>query len=76
MKSIEQDRLECLQSELQTTRELLLFEQKRLNDLATAALAQGAPLSADSGVLLQNQQVHQLIVKIMQLKEEIAAMPQ
>ena len=76
MKSIEQDRLECLQSELQTTRELLLFEQKRLNDLATAALAQGAPLSADSGVLLQNQQVHQLIVKIMQLKEEIAALPQ
>lgn len=76
MKSIEQDRLKCLQSELQTTRELLLFEQKRLNDLATAALAQGAPLSADSGVLLQNQQVHQLIVKIMQLKEEIAALPQ
>ena len=76
MKSIEQDRLECLQLELQTTRELLLFEQKRLNDLATAALAQGAPLSADSGVLLQNQQVHQLIVEIMQLKEEIAAMPQ
>ena len=76
MKSIEQDRLKCLQSELQTTRELLLFEQKRLNDLATAALAQGASLSADSGVLLQNQQVHQLIVKIMQLKEEIAALPQ
>lgn len=76
MKSIEQDRLECLQSELQTTRELLLFEQKRLNGLATAALEQGASLSDDAGVLLQNQQVHQIIVKIMQLKEEIAALPQ
>ena len=52
------------------------MEQRRLNGLATAALEQCASRADDAGVLLQNQQVHQIIVKIMQLKEEIAALPQ
>lgn len=61
-----------LRADLQKTRELYAFEQKKLNDLAMACFGRASSLSSDKAVLEQNKTVHVLIAKIMALKDEIA----
>lgn len=67
-------KLHSLTSELQQARELFAFEQKKLNDLSAACLTRSSRLSSDQAVLEQNRHVHDLIVKIMRIKDELASL--